>query len=196
MVEESVKTSWDFDFPQWNFEITPIKPKQAELLIDYIKGSALCYDMKFSDYGVIEFGENDKQLKHPYITVYDNASSSHKINCLIYDLAYTPRNYGLYDKLFIYYCDYPKFDYYGYVMLNEETGKVSQTFYVDAAYDNLIRSLKYSLSVLSRTDKYEYYRRKNDCIRRNDFSNIPHESELADIAANISKRFSMIQYAD
>lgn len=168
--------------------IDPFKQKAIGITIDTIENSTLMSDMSFSSYGIAE--PIDDKMTDINVTAVDRFMRG-KINCIIFDMKKTVKNPGVYDKCFIYYIATDP-GYYGYVLLNTETGYQVHKYGLEYADDRLCQYLKQSINLLPRKIFFEFYRTRFNEMR-NHSKGTRHIMSITDYNKVINKWKNFIE---
>lgn len=124
------------------------KSKYVPILLSTIGGSRLGQQIKFKSYANISFDKADTHCEEPIVTYLEQFHRT-KTNCLIYDVVDTED----FDTVYIYHTINARGNggFFGYVIKNSNTGKQWHKYFIDAAEDELCRSINKTLWLL--TDK-------------------------------------------
>lgn len=162
-----METYNNLEFSLYYLDVNNIKQKHYGTISNLIGMSRLRKYMILNSPGHLYFEEDD--YKHHYPKIEKLAQyNRNKVNCMIYDLPYNAKNDEFYDKMFIYYSDFGKNTYYGYLAYNTNTGKCLHRYLIGGDYNELTRVLNEFFESLFDSDKYVYYNKKYDaCKKRN-----------------------------
>ena len=134
--------------------------------------------IRFAGYGFIS-PLNEKSSK--ILVEEQDKFNRMKTNCLIYNLTKNKFNPGVYDKLFIYYSANRENPWYGYVLYNSTTGKTFNRYCIDAEDDRLSQYIFSQLSSLYKNKLMNFYSKRYDALKNNDFDNMCSVQDFRDI---------------
>ena len=144
------------------FNCDAFKQKDIAYLNNVIAGTRLGEYLAFAGYGNIAFDEDDTQHRYPVISTTDENGnplewSRKTTNCLIYDFHKVGKN-DMYDKLFLYHtCSHNGAGvWYGWVLLDKKTGKMTHRFFVGHDSMDLMQALNrmiHRLPIVKRNEE-------------------------------------------
>ena len=143
-------------FELYYLDLVPFQEKELYSVKEVIAQSRLSEYMNFTSLANLYFSEDDTKHKYPHIELHE-VFSRKKINAVIYDLRYTIKNNGIYDKLIIYKSWGQKNSYYGYLLYNSKTYDCSHRFLLDQLPDSIPQSLEIDFSKIYNFDLFTYY---------------------------------------
>ena len=149
--------NYDFELGVHYVEFDNFKQKQVAILRNVIEGGRLILDLKFNCYATITIDPEDSHHIHPHIEETEGFNRL-KTNCLVYDMLTTDANRGFYDKCFIYQTVGAKGNgFYGYLLYNSETKKLTHIYYIEREEGALCRRLNKTILLFRHIDKYLPY---------------------------------------
>lgn len=112
--------------------ITPsqLKEKDINQIIWILSQSRQTKNISLSEYGHIEFTEDDILHWNPIIIPIGKDFKRKGCECAIFDL-HVERGNGQYNKLFVYHSTGKSFPYWGYVKYNTETKEMSSKSFIE-----------------------------------------------------------------
>lgn len=130
------------------------KSKQTPIVRKTLEGSKLFNQIKFKCYGNISFDKDDEKHEEPIISELEDFHRT-KSNCLIYDIIDGNPDFN---KLYIYQSINSKGNggFYGYLLYNEQTGKLWHKYFIDRIDDELCRQIWKSLWLTTDIAKKTY----------------------------------------
>jgi hypothetical protein len=146
------------------------KQKQALILEGLLRGSRLIDYARFHCYGII----TPNGHKADKITIEELEKFNRtRVNCIIYNLTYNKYNPGVFDKLFIYITNTSRDNaFYGYILYNSTTGKMSNKYIIDNMDDKLCQYIYNSLINISSNKLWSHYSKKYDAVKQRHGLNI------------------------
>ena len=141
----------------------PFKQKASIIFRNLMAGGRMIDYAKFSGYGLI----TTKGHKADVITVEETDKFNRsKTNCMIYDLTYNKYNPGKFDKLFVYRTNMSRDNaFYGYILYNTETGKMSNVYNIEHSDDRLYQYIYRGIIELANDKLFAHYSKKYDALK-------------------------------
>lgn len=181
----------DFSLPYMVVE--NLKQKDYLNVIGIITGTRLGEFVKLIGPGVISYDTGDMQRIHPIVTLLDKFNRN-KTNCIVFDLPINYKNFGYYDKLFIYYVGNNKSGGFGLVIYNSKTNKSISYNNIGKEYDDITRKLNQLVNFWQTKDLYKYSQKKSDALhKRNglDISDCPTYKDYLKLNEEIIERIDI-----
>lgn len=170
--------------------VARLKQKEYYNIVGIICHTRLQEFVRLIGPGFITYDENDKKRQHVTVDVLDKFNRN-VTNCIVFDLPFNCKNFGYFDKLFVYYCGNDKSGGFNLVIYNSKTNKCKNFNNVGRSYDDIARTLNKVLNLWQNKELYDYYKRKDDALNcRNGLkiSDCPTYKDFLDLKEKLKER--------